>query len=314
MSRAGLWLLLVASVGGASCLIANDFEKVGEGDGGSGASTSTSGGGSSTGGSGTGVGLGGTGGTGSGTGGTGVGAPDLCPDDTCLPACDDFEDANLDGWNEATAPPSGSIDYSDGQLIVTIDDAVNGNYAWYNDERGWRAWRAACGDFAMTVKVAVTAASGTGVPSASFNSGGLLVRSTDSVAPGDELWAMVNIGRQATSSELGVETKATQHSISDPIDFHDATGGLLEGEVGMCRYDDRLHLAVRPTGGEWQHLATYGPYMSQTPNGEVTLSDDVELGLVVNGYGAQDARVTFDDVTFWIPGSKEQCPGGGSND
>ena len=192
--------------------------------------------------------------------------------------------------------------------------SVPGNYAWYNNERGWWAWKPACGDFAATVKVSVTAASGSGIPSADFNSGGLLVRSLDGTAPNDDFWAMVNIGRQANSGELGVETKGTQHSVSNPITFHDVLGGTLGGWVGMCRFGDRLHLSSSTDGSAWQHLVTYGPFQSGTPDGEVSLADDVELGLVVNGYLEQDAQVTFDDATFWIPQSKEQCPGGGSED
>ena len=318
MSRAGFAVVLVAVVGTASCLIANDFDKVPEGDGGSGATTPTTTGGNGgtggVGGTGGAGGAGGAGGTG-GSGGTGVGMPERCPTSASKPTCEDFDAGTFDGYNfEPSTPPSGQTnDLVGGVNVVTIDQ-LGMNYAWFNNQRGWWAWQPACGNFAATVKVTVTAASGTGIPSADFNSGGLVVRSADAVAPNDDFWAMVNIGRQGTAGELGAETKATQHSMSNPITFHDVLGGVLDGEVGMCRVGDRLHLAARQPNGVWQHLATYGPFQSGTPDGEVSLSDQVELGLVVNGYTQQDARVTFDDLEYWIPTSVEHCPGGGSTD
>lgn len=313
MFRAGLGLVLVGLVGTASCLISNDFDKIEEGAGGSGATTSTT-----TTGGGTTVGPGGAGGSGvggsGGTGGTGSGVSD-CSD---IPSSDDFESGTLDAWN--LSPDVGqSVDPTNGVLTVIIDAPIANNYAWYNGEHGWRAWQPACGDFAVTVEVEVTNVDDSGDPSVDYNSGGLLVRSTGISAPNEEFWAMVNIGRQEGVTQLGVETKATQHGQSEAPTgakiFHPLAGvPPLRGTLGMCRVGDRLHLAARPEGGAWTHLSTFGPFESGTPDGEVSLTSDVELGLAVNGYSEQDARVVFDNVTFSIPESAADCPGGGSSD
>jgi hypothetical protein len=309
MTRLSLLAAFVATAA-VSCVLANDFEKV-DGAGGSGGTSTgiAAGGDTSTGG--TGGAGGGTGGQGATGGGGGTGGGD-CLERSCGMLCpDDFGDDNFAGWTTMTTASGVSVSEAGGELTVTLDDSIVGNYAWYNTDRGWFAHQPGCGNFGVAVRVHASAADGMGMPGQEFNSGGLLIR-TAAQPQGDDFWAMVTIGRQGNdmmmAPQYGGETKPTQHSVSDPIVFHALSGGpTSEGEVAMCRFGTETRLYARPLGGTWTELALFGEFQSGTPDGEVSFSDPLEVGLVANGWQAQDLEARFDDFRVWEPTSVADC-------
>ena len=98
---------------------------------------------------------------------------------------------------------------------------------------------------------------------------------------------MVTIGVQDGTTQRA-ESKVTSASQSDPM-AHDLVGGpTLSGRVSLCRIGDQLHLHAAPTGGGWELLRTFDAT-------DVTIPDDAELGIAVNGFNDEDVRAVFDN-------------------
>jgi hypothetical protein len=164
------------------------------------------------------------------------------------------------------------IDQSnDGQL--TIQPTVSG---WYGTSTGPYLYQTVRGDILLETSLVAGRVGLVDIPPTQpFNSGGIVLR--DPVhGPGADNWVMVNIGHQAQF--VGTETKTTTDSASVLL-LDDAPH---RGRLRLCRVGTTYVMArFLSNDAGWREIRRY-----ERPD----LPDEVQLGLVTNGWNSQGER------------------------
>lgn len=280
MKRASTWAVLLLLGGGAtSCRSLLETASFEDGDPSSGSTdatgtgtsttsgSSTSGGGSTTtGGSTTSSSGQGTGGDAAGGGGTGGGSSSSSGGGgaTGCPQNDDFGGPAL-GECWSVIPETGvSHEVTGDELVLT----ANGNAGWYGTDPGNLVYQEVEGDFAAAIRVAVGGNPG------DYQMAGFVLRDGDSPPENWIKWEIGliedGVGGTLLRSTLGVTT--TNGTSSSPLLPETMIPTPMEADLGICRLDGTVYLAIRLEEG-WVDGALADP--APTLNGTLQLGVNV---------------------------------------
>lgn len=237
---------------------------------------------------------------------------------------DNFEGAQLTGWNDLFPTLHSTLSVTGGQLRMAPLSVTHTH--WYADDHGPMIYKNVTGNFIVEIDVQVGRATDiTQAPRGAYSAGGIVVRDPASSAPGNERWLMYNVGYQATA--VAREAKTTRPGSPGSVStlYLIPSGGVLSGKLRVCRQGGLFRffhqLAGEPVFIEEAYengTTPMGNGAGQATPGVTVggviafdrpdLPSTVQVGLIAGNYDPPyEVRADFNHVRFGPLGADRDC-------